>query len=143
MVVSKTPFVWFNHARGRVHLLARSDLLRNLCHTLHVCSNLFTLRKGRTSRPKHHFHNASSCSSITVVAFACRRFVVGVELPPTPTFHRLHCLGNRSTYEHQRRERFVWSESTQHWKDRRRGVIKRSLQGRYQKIQQLLSPFFG
>ena len=143
MVVSKTPSVWFNHARGRVHLLARPDLLRNLGHSLHVCSDLFTFRKGRTSRPKHHFHNTPSCSSISVVAFACWGFVVGVELPPAPAFHCLHCLGNRGTHEHQGRERLVRSESTQHWKDRRRGVIKRSLQGRHQKIQQLLSPFFG
>ena len=143
MVVSKTPSVWFNHARGRVHLFARPDLLWNLCYTLHVCSNIFTLRKGRTSRSKHHFHNASSCSSIFVVAFACRRFAMGIELPPTPTFHCLHCLGDCSTYEYQGRERFVWSESTQHWKDRRRGVIKRFPRGHRPRILQPLSPFFG
>ena len=143
MVVSKTSSVWFNHARGRVHLLARSDLLRNLCNSLHVCGDFFTLRKSRTSRSKHHFHNAPSCSSISVVAFACRRFVMGVELPPTPTFHCMHCLSNCSTYEHQGRERIVRSQSTQHWKDHRRGVIKRFLRGLHRRLQQPLSPFFG
>ena len=55
---------------------------------------------------------------ILVVAFACRRFVVGIELSPTSTFHCLHCLSNCSPYEHQGRERFVRSESTQHWQGR-------------------------
>ena len=68
---------------------------------------------------------------------------MGVELPPTPTFHRLHRLGNRSTHEHQGRERFVRSESTQHWKDLRRGVIKRFLRGHCPWILQTPSPFFG
>lgn len=143
MVVSKTPSVWSNHARGRVHLLARPNLLRNLCISLHVRSDLFTLGKGRTSCSEHHFHNAPSCSSIFVVAFACRRFAVGVELSSTSSLHRLHCLGNRSTHEHQGRERFVRSKPAQHWKKHRRGVIKQFLRGHRQRIQQPLSPFFG
>ena len=143
MVVSKTPSVWFNHARGRVHLHARPDLLWNLGHSLHVCSDFFTLRKGRTSRSKHHFHNAPSCCCVLVVAFACRRIVVGVELSPTSTFHCLHCLSDCSPYEHQGRERFVRSESTQHWKDHRRGVIKRFLRDHRPRILQPPSPFFG
>lgn len=143
MVVSKTPSVWYIHARGRVHLHARPNLLRNLCHSLHVCGDIFTLRKGRTSRPKHHFYNASSRSSISMVAFACRRFVMGVELSPTPTFHCLHCVGDCSSHEHQGRERFVRSKPAQHWKKYRRGVIKRFLRGHRQRIQQPLSPFFG
>ena len=143
MVVSKTPSVWSNHARGRVHLLARPGLLRNLCISLHVRSDLFTLGKGRTSCSEHHFHNAPSCSSISMVAFACRRFAVGVELSSTSSLHRLHCLGNRSSHEHRGRERFLRSQPTQHWKGRRRGIIKRFLQDHPRRILKLPSPFFG
>ena len=52
-----------------------------------------------------------------MVAVVVRRRIVGFQLFAKAAFTRMHRHRNIGPNEHQRRERFVWRESTHDWKE--------------------------